>query len=78
MQTFDIRKSERGPVIRREYEIHLDPWLRHSMRVADFTLLHEMVHLKLRYKDTGCSAHGHLFQREMKRLARIGAFNGLW
>lgn len=41
------------------------------------TLLHEMIHLKLdkKYPKGG---HGHAFQREMKRLAKVGAFNAMW
>lgn len=44
-------------------------------KVTLMTLLHEMVHLKL--KDTH-AGHGHAFQREMKRLAKVGAFNSWW
>lgn len=39
------------------------------------TLLHEMVHLSLpNVKDE----HGPRFQKAMLRLARLGAFEGLW
>ena len=39
-------------------------------------LIHEMGHVKLRgYKG---DLHGPKFQREMRRLANMGAFNGLW
>jgi Zn-dependent peptidase ImmA (M78 family) len=41
-----------------------------------FTLLHEMVHLKL--DGIPCADHGPLFQAEMLRLANLGAFKGLW
>ena len=40
-----------------------------------FTLLHEMVHVKLRDAHWG---HGPKFQTEMLRLARMGAFKHLW
>lgn len=36
-------------------------------------LLHEMAHLA--HPEAG---HGPVFQQEMRRLARVGAFEGLW
>lgn len=44
-----------------------------SMCFAAMTLLHEMVHVKFPHLD-----HGPKFHKEMKRLARIGAFNNWW
>lgn len=48
-------------------------------------LLHEMAHWKLRnhpvdglYNISPTGNHGHAFQREMKRLARVGAFKHIW
>ena len=42
--------------------------------VLRMTLLHEIVHLKL-----PCGVgHGPRFHKEMRRLARIGAFEGSW
>jgi len=38
------------------------------------TLLHEMVHLKV----TERADHGPKFQKEMLRLARMGALKGIW
>jgi hypothetical protein len=46
-------------------------------KVALMTLLHEMVHLKL-WKKYPKEQHGHRFNKEMKRLARVGAFRNLW
>lgn len=57
--------------------IELSHRIRFVERVARFTLLHEMVHLKQRHIPDE-RAHGHAFQKEMKRLANAGAFNGLW
>lgn len=37
-------------------------------------LLHEMVHIKLGEK----AQHGPRFQKEMRRLAALGAFDGYW
>lgn len=45
-------------------------------RIVYMVLLHEMVHLKLKHVEK--KSHGHCFQREMKRLANLGAFNSLW
>lgn len=59
-----------------QHVIELGRWTRKAGRQWKFTLLHEMVHLKLR-NETG-SFHGHKFQKEMKRLASMGAFRGLW
>jgi predicted SprT family Zn-dependent metalloprotease len=45
------------------------------------SLLHEMCHLYLRAQGKPASVfaeHGRLWQREMKRLARIGALNTIW
>ena len=42
--------------------------------VALMTLLHEMVHLWLPKKYN----HGVRFQKEMLRLAKAGAFRGIW
>jgi len=61
--------------------IWIDHKLRWSNKLVDMTLLHEMVHLKL-FKKYGHEVprglHGPLFQKEMKRLAKVGAFNRLW
>lgn len=56
--------------------IRLGKWTRKQRRQWMFTLLHEMAHLKLR-NESG-DVHGHKFQKEMKRLAGLGAFNRLW
>jgi hypothetical protein len=58
-------------------EIIIDWRLKSIFRIAMSTLLHEMAHQKLRNKDRG-DGHGHIFQREMKRLAKLGAFHYLW
>lgn len=44
-----------------------------------FSLLHEMVHLKLDEEGKeDNSTHGRLFCREMLNLAKLGAFDRLW
>jgi hypothetical protein len=44
-------------------------------KIVFMTLIHEMVHLKLKDVTAG---HGPLFQKEMKKLAARGAFNNFW
>lgn len=59
-----------------EHIIELAEWSRTNNTIWRLTLLHELVHLHLR--DRRCKLHGRVFNNEMKRLANIGAFNGLW
>jgi predicted SprT family Zn-dependent metalloprotease len=55
-------------------EIRLNPVMRFESKVYKFTLLHEMVHVKLYpYR-----FHGKKFDQEMLRLACAGAFNSIW
>ena len=73
-----IQKSDgTEQTVRITYLIEISRRLKFSNKLWGATLLHEMVHLKLRGKE-GKSDHGHKFQREMKRLVKLGAFNGLW
>lgn len=64
-------------------QIHISTQIRHIRNTMKMALLHEMAHWKLRHhpivghQGRGDS-HGHAFQREMKRLAAIGAFRQLW
>lgn len=71
------KKGELRTIRSAKPKIELDKRLKWAPSVWHRTLLHEMVHLKLdkKYPKGG---HGHAFQREMKRLARIGAFNLMW
>ena len=62
----DITQTE-PPVIR----IHRN--FRTWGRLKRFSLLHEMAHLA-----TDVSGHGPRWQREMRRLVRVGAFDRLW
>lgn len=55
--------------------IEISSRYRASKRTTLLTLLHEMVHLALPAKG---APHGPHFQKEMLRLARAGAFKGLW
>jgi len=59
--------------------IVISPKLKTYTCWAYLTLIHEMAHVKLRnFKGDDGDLHGPKFQREMKRLANAGAFNGLW
>jgi hypothetical protein len=60
----------------RSLAIIINPRLKPFGCYTHLTLLHEMVHAELR-NERG-DLHGPKFQRRMKRLARMGAFNGLW
>ena len=51
--------------------IKLSRKLKGNLRLAEMTLLHEIVHLKI-------DGHGLLFQQEMLRLAKEGAMWGVW
>jgi hypothetical protein len=61
-----------GPVIRITNEI------RGWDGIVKSTLLHEMVHLELNGKGPGWKDHGREFDRRMLRLAKQGAFRGIW
>jgi hypothetical protein len=56
--------------------IVINPRLKPFGCYTQLTLLHEMVHVELR-KEPG-DTHGPKFQRRMKKLARMDAFDGLW
>ena len=55
--------------------ILLNERLRDMPKLAQLILLHEMVHVYLPYET---KHHGPEFQREMRRLARVAAFDDLW
>lgn len=54
--------------------VAIDNELKTWSDMAKMTLLHEMCHVALPLRVN----HGPRFQDEMLRLARAGAFNGLW
>lgn len=61
------------------YKIILERKFKNSRTIWFGTLLHEMVHFKLQGVDTSRkSCNSRMFRKEMKRLANIGAFNGIW
>lgn len=52
--------------------------LEKMLDIAKLTLLHEMCHIKLLNYEKNSFIHGKQFNQEMRRLANIGAFDGLW
>jgi|SRR5271157_4711531 len=61
-----------------EWLIRIDPCLRFSSTISKLTLLHEMVHVRTSMAKPSYQGHGAPFQREMLRLATIGALKKLW
>jgi hypothetical protein len=49
-----------------------------SVNETRITLLHEMAHMKVDIRHRRARGHGKHWQAEMKRLARIGAFENWW
>ena len=50
-------------------------------RLENFTLLHEMAHVYVRFvlnRWSEYQSHGPVWKKQMRRLARIGAFDDLW
>ena len=46
--------------------------------ISQGTLLHEMAHLWVGIHHPRAKSHGRIWQKEMLRLATIGAFKNLW
>lgn len=55
-------------------EIRISTDIRRWTKTVKCTLLHEMAHVALPVR----VEHGPRFEREMLRLAKLGAFCGLW
>lgn len=60
-----------------KFAIRISTSIRFSRSLWASTLLHEMVHYKQKNK-YACGVYGRMHNREMLRLAKAGAFNGLW
>lgn len=65
-----------GLAAKNRSEIRIRSSLRDYRAFVVMTLLHEMVHLKLRGRR--CLEHGRSFNGEMRRLAAAGAFDRWW
>ena len=55
-------------------EMYVNAEIKNWERSVEATLIHEMVHLALPVK----VQHGPRFEKEMLRLAKAGAFKGVW
>lgn len=61
------------------FEIIINKKFRKYPSICLATLLHEQVHLLLDEDEShNTEPHGRKFQKEMRRLARIGAFDHVW
>lgn len=76
-KTSRVRRFRQHRSAEDRFSIFIGRELRGSRRLWATTLLHEMVHMSQRCKYS-CTVRGHVFNREMQRLALAGAFNGLW
>lgn len=65
----DVSEDDNG-----DFTIRIDPSLRFSSAMAKLTLLHEIAHIACGMEGD----HGEPFQREMQRLAKLGALADLW
>lgn len=72
--------SEHGAVPKgtRKFEIWISEDVKRFGSFTIMTVLHEMVHVQQWNKVTNKTCHGRLFNKRMKQLANLGAFNGLW
>jgi hypothetical protein len=58
-------------------QIKFADWQRNCTNIARSTAIHEVVHMHLWWK-YGYTEHGRRFNKEMLRLAKLGAQNGVW
>ncbi len=76
MGTFSFRKVKGGFFGREkkvDFAIRISEYFRQTEEEIDDTLLHEMIHYKIAYKNMkDSSPHGHLFHQEMERLNALG------
>lgn len=61
----------------RPIKITLNPKYRSAPKLWESTLLHEMVHVQ-QWRVPESQAHGRKFQKRMKQLAALGAWNPYW
>lgn len=60
------------------YVIEISSELKRFPIVAELVLIHEMVHILMYVRKHNDVGHGPKFQKQMLRLARIGAMARLW
>ena len=74
---YEVLPCRRLQKIDDHFVLRLNPALRGWGSVWKMTLLHEMAHISL-WESNPRHQHGKVFQEEMMRLAREGAFTKLW
>jgi predicted metal-dependent hydrolase len=67
-------RSSLGYALWELNEIYINQEIRNWWGVVEMTLIHEMAHLAL----PKTVVHGPKFEKEMLRLAKAGAFKGIW
>lgn len=75
---FEIYNKGKWRKHRTEYWIELSPKIGTMGIFWQSTLIHEMAHLSVELSHPRATAHGRIWQKEMLRLATIGAFKNLW
>lgn len=65
-------------VYRTEHLIEVDHKVKNMGIFWQSTLIHEMAHLAVGLRHKRVKSHGRIWQKEMLRLATIGAFKNLW
>lgn len=72
-------RDKNGKKINPKFIIEINKQYQDCRRIWGMTLLHELVHFKIWDKDPSSLYCGsRMFNREMKRLARIGALSYFW
>lgn len=70
----DNKLNKSAVCVTKRYHVRINKKYQDSVVIAVQTLLHEMIHVE-NWKWHG---HGKKFDRRMLKLAKAGAFNGLW
>jgi hypothetical protein len=73
-ELYGYADSDDDPPEHDHFIIEIERWCIEHPIVAKMTLLHEMAHLAT----FPYEGHGEPFQKEMLRLAKLGAFRRLW
>jgi len=75
--TFRYRTPGKRRSKEDRFGIHISTKLRFSRRLWASTLIHEMVHLEDSLKHS-CGKTGRYFNKRMRELAAMRAFDGIW
>lgn len=75
---YEIFRNGQWVPHRKTHRIEIDPKAKTMGIFWQSTLIHEMAHLSVGLKHKRVKSHGRVWQKEMLRLATIGAFKNLW